>query len=313
MKTLFISLFPIVFISPVNADVLTNLNSFFSSSRPDYDPAALEASTASGRPAFAPFSPADSDFGVQQVLGSTDSTPPINLAFNSSVSYTNNAPGLTPLDDGKSWFSASRLAASWRPKIAYGWFADLGLAQDVLLFEGNRAADFENFQPSIGVVKSLPDLDDLVFFTRYEYQRVTAGSISDSTYSAQRIRTGVQKDLLLTSHHQVAVGVDAAFDLTADAPSQKRDTYTIDCRYTYSFADHLSSTISYTGARWNFNTPNREDWNHIFGLELNWKLREDLNIFANIFYSNHESNSPFGANDFEAWQSGIGFGLNFSF
>lgn len=313
MKTVYISLFTILATNAVNADILTNLNSFFSSSRPDYDPAAIEATAATGRPAFAPFSPADSDFGVQQVLGSTDGTPPINLAFNTSVSYTNNAPGQTPFDDGASWFSASRLAASWRPKIAYGWFADLGLAQDVLLFEGNRATDSENFQPSIGVVKSIPDLDDLVFFTRYEYQRVTTGSLSDSSYSAQRIRSGVQKDLILTSRHQLGVGLDAAFDLTANAPSQKRDTYSVDCRYTYSFADHLSSTLSYTGAMWNFDAPGREDWNHIFGLELNWKLRENLYIFANVFYSNHESNSPFGANDFEAWQSGIGFGLNYSF
>jgi hypothetical protein len=313
MKIPYLALFPVLFSTSVNADVLTNLNSFFGSSRPDYDSASLEPTTAAGNPGYAPFSPADSDLGVQQVLGTYTGPPPVNVTFNTSVNYTNNAPGQTAFDDDSAWFSASRLAASWRPKIAYGWFADLGLSQDALLFEGNKAVDFENFQPYAGLVKSLPDLDDLVIFTRYEYQRITTGSISESSYCAQRIRTGIQKDLILTSRYQLSAGLDAALDLEADAESQQRNTYSADVSFTYWFADHLSATASYTAAQWDFKDGGREDWDHILGVELTWTPCENLSIFANLVYSNHESNSAFGANDFEAWQSGIGLGLNYSF
>ncbi len=313
MKNPYLALFPVLLCTPVNADVLTNLNSFFGSSRPDYDSASIQPTSAAGKPGYAPFSPADSDFGVQQVLGSYNGLPPVNVTFNTSVNYTNNAPGQTAFDDDAAWFSASRLAASWRPKITHGWYADLGLSQEALLFEGNKAVDFENFQPYAGVVKSIPDLDDLVIFTRYEYQRITTGSISDSSYSAQRIRAGLQKDLILTSRYQLSAGIDAAFDLEADAESQQRNTYSADVSFTYWLADHLSSTASYTAAQWDFNNGGREDWNHILGVELTWTPRENLSIYANLVYSNHDSNSAFGANDFEAWQSGIGFGLNYSF
>jgi hypothetical protein len=32
-----------------------------------------------------------------------------------------------------------------------------------------------------------------------------------------------------------------------------------------------------------------------------------------VFYTNIDSNAASGANDFEAWQSGLGLGLNYSF
>lgn len=313
MKSLHILLVPIFAAASVRADILSDLSPFLSSSRPDYDPASIEPDSATGNPGYAPFSPADSDLGVQQILGTYSGRAPVNVTFDTSVSYTDNAPGEIPLDDEAAWFSASRLAAFWRPRIACGWFADIGLAQELLRFEGSKADDYENFEPWIGVVKSIPELDDLVFFTRYEYQRITSGSLSDSSYSAQRIRTGLQKNLLLASRYQLAAGLDAAFDLTADADTQERNEYSADVSYTYWFADHLSSTLSWTGSMWDFKHDGREDWNHIVGLELTWTPCKNAIIYTNVFYTNHDSNADFDANDFEAWQSGIGFGVNYSF
>jgi len=264
-------------------------------------------------PSYAPFSPADSDLGVQQILGTYSGRSPVNVTFDTSASYTGNAPGETSLDDEAAWFSASRLAVSWRPRIAYGWFADIGLAQGIYRFEGSKARDFENFEPYIGVVKSIPDLDDLIFFARYEYQRITTGSLSDGDYSAQRIRTGLQKNLLLTSRYQLSAGVDAAFDISANPDALERNSYSVDMSYTYWIADKLSSTLSWTGSMWDFRHDGREDLSQIVGLELTWMPCENTRIFTNIFYTNIDSNAALGANDYEAWQSGIGLGLNHSF
>ena len=313
MKSLHVLLLPVFAAASVRADVLSDLSPFLSSSRPDYDPASIQPDSAEDHPGYAPFSPADSDLGVQQVLGTYRGLPPVKVTFDTSVSYTDNAPGELPSDDDAAWLSASRLAVSWRPRIAFGWFADMGLAQELFRFEGNKAVDFENFAPYLGVVKSIPELDDLVFFARYEYQRITLGSLSDSNYSAQRIRTGLQKDLLLTSRYQLSAGVDAAFDISASADDLERNEYSADVSYTYWFADHLSSTVSWTSSLWDFSDDGREDWSHIAGLELTWTLCKNARIYTNVFYTNHNSNSSFGANDFEAWQSGVGLGLNVTF
>lgn len=313
MKSSHVLLIPVFIATSVHADVLSDLSPFLGSSRPDYDPASIEADSAVDNPGYAPFSPADSDLGVQQVLGSYGGLPPVKVTFDTSVSYTNNAPSALPSDDDAAWFSASRLAVSWCPRIAYGWFADVGLAQELFRFEGSKAVDFENFAPYLGVVKSIPELDDLVFFARYEYQRITRDNHSDSNYSAQRIRTGLQKDLLLASRYQLSAGVDAAFDISAHADAQERNEYSADVSYTYWFADRLSSTLSWTGSLWDFSHDGREDCSHIVGLELTWTPCRNTRIYTNLFYTNHDSNAAFGSNDFEAWQSGLGLGLNYSF
>lgn len=313
MKSSQLLIIPVFIAASVHADVLSNLSPFLGSSRPDYDPASLQTGSAMGDPAYAPFSPADSDLGVQQVLGSCPGRAPVNVTFDTSISYTDNAPGATSHDTEPAWFSASRLAVFWRPRIAYGWFADVGLAEEIYRFEGSKPVDFENFDPYIGVVKSIPELDDLVFFTRYEYQRITTGSLSESNYSAQRIRTGLQKNLLLGSKYQLSAGVDAAFDIDANPDELERNTYSADVSYTYWLADRLSSTLSWTGSMWDFRHDGRKDWNQIVGLELTWTPCQNARIYTNVFYTNVNSNAANGVNDFQAWQSGIGLGLNYTF
>lgn len=313
MKSSQFLIIPVFIAASVHADVLSDLSPFFGSSRPDYDPASLQADSAMENPGYAPFSPADSDLGVQQVLGSYPGCSPLNVIFDTSVSYTDNAPGKTALDNEAAWFSASRLAVFWRPRIAYGWFADIGLAQEVYRFEGSSAVDFENFNPYIGVVKSIPELDDLVFFTRYEYQRITTGSLSESDYSAQRIRTGLQKNLLLASRYQLSAGVDAAFDIDANPEVLERNTYSADVSYTYWFADRLSATLSWRGSVWDFRHNGRDDLNQVVGLELSWTPCQNARIYTNVFYTKINFDAAYGTNDYEAWQSGIGLGLNYSF
>ncbi len=313
MKSSHLLLVPVFIAASASADVLSESSPFLGSPRPDYNPASLESNSAMGNPGYAPFSPADSDLGVQQVLSPYSERPPVTVTFDTSFSYTDNAPSEFSSQDDGSWFSASRLEVSWLPRIAYGWFADIRLAQDLFRFEGSQAGDFENLEPYLGVVKSIPELDDLVFFAGYEYQRITAGSFSDSNYSAQRIQTGLQKDLLLTSRYQLSGGLAAAFDLDANADDLERNEYSADLTYTYWLADRLCSTLSWTGSMWDFRREGREDWSQIVGLELKWMPCPNACIYANVFYTNIDSNSAAGANDFEAWQSGLGIGFNYSF
>ncbi len=310
MKSSQVLLIPVFLAASVHADVLADLSPFLGSSRPDYDPASLQPDSATANPSYAPFSPADSDLGVQQVLGSYPGCAPVKVTFDTILSYTNNAPGVMPLDDDEAWFSASRLDIHWRPRIAYGWFADLGLTQELFRFEGGKAVDFENFNPYLGVVKSIPELDDLVIFSRYDYQRVTTGSISNSDYSFQRIRSGLQKDLLLTTRYQLSVGVDGAF-VSANPNALGHNEYTADVRYTYWLADHLSASLSWTGSFWKYGRHGREDWTQIVGLEMSWSPCPNARVFSNIFYTN--LNSTLDANDFESFQTGVGFGLNYTF
>jgi hypothetical protein len=290
------------------ADVLTNLSPFLSSSAPDFTP-----QRALHDPAPTPFSPGDSDLGVQHVLGSYRGLPPVDFAFELSGNFTDNAPGDLNDPGGSAFFLAAQLAADWRPRLAGGWFADLGVSQEVLRFEGRDSADFENFQPHIGVAKSFADLDDLVFFARYEYQRLTSGSWEARDYAAQRLRGGLQKALLVTPRQQLSASLDAAFDLSARPLLLEHNTYSAELNYTWWMSDRLAATVSWCASKWDFSNDSREDSRHIAGLELSWRLAADTRLSTNIFYTNHNSNTPSGANDRQAWQTGLGLGFNHTF
>ncbi len=312
MKSSQIFLVPFLIVTCARADILSQSSPFLGSTNPDHDSMEIVPETAIEDAEFAPFSPADSDLGVQQVLGTYQGLPPVQVFLDATLNYTNNAPGVTRADDGPSWFFASSLAAFWRPLIARGFFADFGIRGDVFYFEREEAVDFQNFQPYVGMVKSIPELDDLVCYTRYEYQRITGDGGGDD-YWANRIRAGVRKDLLLTSDYQLAAGLSAAFDLSANDDLLERDIYVIDVTFTYWLADRLSTTLSWSGGYWDFREESRDDWNNIIGAELNWTPCPNARIYTNVFYTNHNSNTASDANDFDAWQTGIGVGLNYSF
>lgn len=296
-----------------HGDILSNTSPFLGSPDPQYNPKNLEPETALDDPSHAPFSPADSDFGVQQVLGDTPHRAPVKFFINFDLQYTENAPTTLPaLSDGSYLFS-SLIGASWQPLIANGWFADIGATQELYDFDNGDALDFENMMPYIGVVKNIVDLDDTIFYARYEYQRITDGSISDSDYSAQRVRTGLQKMLYMTSRQQLAAGVSAAFDVDANPERLERKEYAVELTYTYLFTDALSATAKYRLAKWEFDDSGREDRNNVIGIELAYSLCKNATVYTSVYYTDHNSNQLFGVNDSQTWQTGIGLGMNYSF
>ncbi len=306
---------PLLLLVPLaaSADVLSDSTAFLGPRGPQYDASDFEPDQAGEDPVLAPFSPADSDFGVQQILGTYDGPPPVKVFAFFDINFTDNAPAPTRALEDKSWYFSGLVGADWRPLLGAGWFADVGLYQEFYRFDQSNALDFENFQTHAGVVKTLVDLDDTIFYARYEYQRLTTGSISETNYSAQRIRTGLQKAFYTRARQQLAGGVSVALDLDANPERLERIEYAAELSYTWWLAQNLSATASWRGAFWDFDNGGREDWNHTAGVELAWLFCPHASAYTQVFYSNNDSNSPLGVNDFEAWTAGIGIGLNVSF
>ncbi|MDP4626097.1 MAG: hypothetical protein NWT08_13280 [Akkermansiaceae bacterium] len=163
------------------ADVLSSTQRFFGlgGQFPDYaeesdelNPSVIDQ---------APYSPADSDLGVQEILVPRSDRQPIFFDFSTAVYRTDEAASGSlnangTLNNGSSWVSATSLALSWRPHVHKGWYADVGVGLDVLRFDRTSAADFENLNLRAGVFKLLPDLDNTILFARLELQRITSGS-----------------------------------------------------------------------------------------------------------------------------------------
>jgi len=296
-----------------SADLLSDTRGFLGSAAPEYNPDALVPERTDEEPSFAPFSEADSDLGVQQVLGPAARVPPVFFDVLVEGGWTDNAPARAPFLEDQAFYWSGLVAANWQPHLGHGWFADLGAWQEIYRFDNGGTSDFENFEGHLGVVKNLVDLDDLVFYARYEYQRLTTGSISDSDYSAQRLRAGVQKLIYARPRHQLAARASVAFDLDANPERLERSEYTAEIAWTYWLTDTLSGALRWESEYWDFDNGGRHDWNHTAGIEFAWMVARGVTVFANTFYTDHDSNSPLGLNDFKSWQLGVGAGFTFTF
>ena len=222
------------------------------------------------------------------------------------------------------------MAASWQPRIAPGWFADLGMEASFFSFDNSQATDFANYLVYAGAVKRLPDLADLLVYGRFEYQfldfdMANAGPFVpgfDDSYSTARVRIGAQEVLFNTPRQHLAAGISAAFDLQTDPSTLQRNEYAVDVHYTWLIVDKLNATLSYRAAFWDFDSPtgvlgayteDRQDFNQVVGFELSYQPCKTARIYTSVFFTDTDSNTPFGANDSQSWTVGLGVGATFEF
>jgi hypothetical protein len=293
-----------------SADILTSLMPFLAKPTPDY---SKEHRDALEPASLAPISPGDSDLGFQQILGSGSGMAPVNFSFDVAANYTDNAPGIFPGRDVGSFLLNTQIAAGWQPRLPGGCFADIGVREEIIRFENDNAQDFETFGAHLGVAKALVDLGDTVFFARYEYQRITDTSWTDESYTVGRIRTGLQKPLFMNARQQLSGSIDAAFDLHTDPRILKRNSYSAELNYSRWLSDRLTGVISWSESLWDFTNDDRQDWNHLVGLGVSYRLTDSATLSGNLFYTNHNADTFGTTNDFESWQTGVNFGCILTF
>ncbi len=195
----------------------------------------------------------------------------------------------------------------------YGWFADLGIGQDVLRYDRTDAIDYENFNLRLGTFKVIPDLDDTVVFARFEYQRITSSSLSEGDYNAQRIRAGLQKVVWAAPRHQVTSSLSGAYEWSAHPASLERNEVSADVAYRYSITDTMYTVASARASRFGYDDFGRDDWTYGFALELVNKFTENFTATASIYYDKNDSDTFGSSNEYEAWSAGVGLSAQWSF
>lgn len=296
-----------------HADVLTSTQRFFGlgGQSPDYVDGTEETeASALGQ---APYSAADSDLGVQEILTERAEREPVIVDFGRSVLFTDSAPSGNSATDRSSWVFTSSASIAWRPHLAQGWFADLGLGYDVIRYDRTNAIDYENMNTRVGVFRVIPDLDDTIVFARYEYQRITTQSLADGDYNAQRIRAGLQKTLWTAPGKQLVGTVSGAYEWSAKPESLQRNEVAAEIAYRQSITDSLYAVVSAKASRFDFDEFGREDWTYACSAGIVWQINHRFSANASIFFDKNESNVFGAANEYEAWSGGLGFGAQWTF
>ena len=300
-----------------NADVLNATQRFFGmgGQYPEYAEEGEE--TPASVLDQAPYSPSDSDLGVQEILVERPQRAPVIFDFSTAILRTDNAPSRNPrfpnAGDQSSWISATSLSVAWRPHLVHGWFADLGLGQDLLRYDRANALDFENLNTRLGVFKVLPDLDDTTAFARYEFQRITTSSLGDGDYNAQRIRAGLQKVLWAAPRHQLSSSISGAYEWVAHPALLERNELSADIAYRYSITDSLYTLASARASRFSYDQFGRDDCTYGLALELIWQANQNFRANASIYFDKNDSDTFGNANEYETWTGGLGIGAQWAF
>ncbi|MGJ8645146.1 MAG: hypothetical protein ACSHX9_17220 [Luteolibacter sp.] len=297
------------------ADVLTSAQRFFGlgGQVPEYSEETGELNpTVIDQ---VPYSPADSDLGVQEILVPRSDKQPIIFDFSTAIYRTDEAASGNPLSNGSSWVSATSLALSWRPHMHKGWYADVGMGLDVLRFDRTSAVDFENLNLRAGVFKLLPDLDNTILFARLELQRITSGSYGNADYNAQRIRAGLQKILWSAPRHQLSSSLSSSYEWTSRPLTVQRNDISLEAVYQYSITNNLFTRVSAKASRFDYEQLSRKDWTYAFGLELIWQMTENFSANASLFFDKNDSNTPafISFDEYETWTTGLGVSAQLTF
>lgn len=290
-------------------DALSPIERFLGS---EYDPEEYSDLDLDQQKRFAPASPADSDLGHQLILQRNEGRAPVRADLSTNLFWTNNTASTnTNKDDGFIW--QTRALATWKPRIGDNLFADFYLSQNVYRYDSPSSLNFERTDARVGLVKITPDLFDMLFFARYEFTRVTSGSLADRIYSAHRIRLGAHKVFLSTPKHTAYVALDYAHNLDTSPHALDRDEYSAHAGYTYQINDKMRAVLYYHHSFYDYDRAGREDTNHALGAELYWQLTKSTRLQASFTYVENDSNLPLNAADYESVMGGFGIGFTTRF
>ncbi|BDS06407.1 hypothetical protein NT6N_14470 [Oceaniferula spumae] len=277
-----------------------------------FDPDEYSDQNLDQQKRFAPESPADTDLGDQLILKRYEGNAPLRFDISTHLFWTDNvASASTNENDGTIW--KTRAALSWKPRIGDNLFADVTLNQSIYRYDSPSSLDFERTDARLGLVKIVPEFFDVLFFARYEYARVTSGSLSDGIYNAHRVRVGAHKVFLSTPKHTAYVAFDYAHDLSTSPSRLERDEYSAHLGYTYQITDDIRAVFFYHLSLYDYDQGGREDLNHVVGTEIYWQLSESTRLHASLLYAENDSNLAAGAADYSTLQGGLGVGLTVKF
>lgn len=270
-----------------------------------FDPSPYSEQDLDEEKQFAPESSGDSDLGEQFILKRYSDKTPIRFRVETGLFWSDNITS-SSFSKNDDWLWANRFGASWRPRLGNNLFLDTYLEEDIYRYDTN-GLDFESTEFGLGLVKIFPNLGDLVTFARYEFEHIDADTFfgPDTSNSYHRIHIGGHKNFLNEAKHTAYIAADAIFDLDADPVTTERNEFAVHLGYTWHATDQISTTAFYRAAWIDYQNVSREDVFQTAGVELAYTVSEAIELKTSLIYGNNESDSPFGFNDYDAFQAGL--------
>lgn len=260
--------------------------------------------------AFAPPSPGDSDIGQQLILKETPKSRPFRAYADTFGYWTNNAAN-TSVGELDDWFWGARVGVGWQPRIAKKLFLDLDVHQQMFRYDRYGALDFESLDVDAGLVYVEPRLANTIFFTQFNFNRITNDDFGEALMNSVSVRAGAQKTFIIDRRNSLQLSVMGDWDISNDLDELRRHEYIGDVTWRFKIMRDLVFAVNYRYTWFNYLDVDRGDSLNIVGATLTWSPRKWLDLYAISSFS--FNNSSIDAFDYETASLGGGLGVKIKF
>lgn len=259
---------------------------------------------------FAPESPGDSDIGQQLILKSAPKNRWFRAYADAFGYWTNNAAN-TSVGELDDWFWGGRIGFGYQPRLAPRLFADFDIQQQIFRYDEFDALDFESLDASAGLLYIVPKLADSVFFTQFNYNRITGDNFGDELLNSVSVRAGVQKTFLINRRNSIQLSLMGDWDIYNDVDQLERNEYIGDVTWRFKIMRDLVFALNYRYSWLDYQKVDRSDSLSIVGASLVWSPKKWLDVYAVSNFSFNDSSLD--AFDYETATLGGGLGVKIKF
>ena len=257
----------------------------------------------------APRSPGDQDLGEQWMLKFKEKEKPFSL-FTDFAGYATNNVALTENGTKRDQFLVGQVAASYQPKITANLLAEFTFREAFFRYNHFDQLDFDSQNAGAGLSYLAPNLWNLAFFGRYNYNRVLDAINEDEILTNHTLTAGFQKSFVLSRAHYLYAGYASQFGF-ANPIAAQRDEHGAYAGYHVNLTRTFQGDFFYRIAVFDYAKGGRVDLDETINGSFQYYFTKWLYAYtsASLIINNSNKNLL----DYNAFNGAVGISANFKF
>lgn len=261
-------------------------------------------------PPAAPQMAGDEEYGEQRILLRRASWAPWSLEADIETLWTDNV-ALSSRNMEEDTYLRTGFRAGYSNRIVGNLFLNASLDYHTVRHSEFTDLDFDLLRGDLGLMYMLPKLKDTFLNVRYSYYRLMDRELGDKLYDDHVASIGLQKVWKISRGQQIFAGLYADWSTAPEPWAAGRHEYSLFTGWKLRVTDALTVQLSYRGARYNYRTGERQDWNHVMLASASYAITDWLRAGVTGSYTVNRSTGD--AFNYKNFIVGAGITAHFEF
>jgi hypothetical protein len=252
--------------------------------------------------------PGDLDLGVQLIVKPKERAHLLRLFATTQAYYTDNVR-LTNYNPQSDAYLFTEVGARYEGKLTDELNFEATVRQAFFRYDEFSRFDFESLNAGAGISYKLPQHPDLMFFSRYNCERLTTDDLSDEFFLNQTVSVGLQKSWVTPGSSLYYTGYASSFGF-ADSSAAERDEHGLYGGAHWQLTECIEADLYGRLAFFDYDS-GQHDVNYMLVPSLTYRFSPWCELNASLSYVLNQSNR--NRFDYDAFTAGGGLGLKVQF